>query len=122
MGHRRFLLANDKLWTNRKHFNGKPDHRVKPTHRNGTCVFAMLKDLKIVFGKGHGSKPIPSEDGKAPMWKKKSLFWDLPYWQVLEVYHAIDVMHLTKNVCVTLLGFLDMYGKSKDTLQTRKDL
>ena len=74
MGHRRFLLTNDKLRTNRKHFNGKLDHRVKPTHRNGTRVFAMVKDLKVVFGKGPSSQPILNEDGKAAMWKKKSIF------------------------------------------------
>ena len=31
---------------------------------------------------------------------------ELPYWQVLEVRNAIDVMHLTKNLCVNLLGFM----------------
>nr|ABA98501.1 transposon protein, putative, CACTA, En/Spm sub-class [Oryza sativa Japonica Group] len=42
---------------------------------------------------------------------------DLPYWEILDVRHAIDVMHLTKNLCVNLLGFLGVYGKSKDTLE-----
>ena len=49
------------------------------------------------------------------MWKK-SILWELPYWDVLEVRNAIDVMHLTKNLCVNLLGFLGTYGQSKDTL------
>ena len=40
------------------------------------------------------------------MWKKKSIFWELPYWNVLEVRNAIDMMHLTKNICVNLLGFM----------------
>ena len=31
-------------------------------------------------------------------------------------------MHLTKNLCVNLLGFLGVYGKSKDTLEARNDL
>ena len=31
-------------------------------------------------------------------------------------------MHLTKNLCVNLLGFLSVYGKSKDTLEARHDL
>ena len=57
----------------------------------------MVKDVKIVFGKAHGSEPVLNDaDGHAPMWKKKSIFWELPYWQVLEVRNAIDVMHLTK--------------------------
>jgi hypothetical protein len=40
----------------------------------------------------------------APMWKKKSIFWELPYWEVLDVHHAINVMHLTKNFCVNLIS------------------
>ena len=34
----------------------------------------------------------------------------------------IDVMHLMKNLCVNLLGFMGVYGKSKDTLKARQDL
>ncbi|XP_066159800.1 uncharacterized protein [Oryza sativa Japonica Group] len=41
---------------------------------------------------------------------------------LLDVRHAIDVMHLTKNFCVNLLGFLGVYGKSKDTLEAHNDL
>jgi hypothetical protein len=55
------------------------------------------------------------------MWKK-SIFWELPYWKVLEVRSAIDVMHLMKNLCVNLLGFMGVYGKLKDTLEARQDL
>ena len=36
------------------------------------------------------------------------------YWEVLDVRHAIDVMHLTKNFCVNLIAFLGVYGKTKD--------
>ena len=31
-------------------------------------------------------------------------------------------MHLSKNLCVNLLGFLGVYGKSKDTLEASNDL
>jgi hypothetical protein len=55
------------------------------------------------------------------MWKKKSIFWELPYWKVLEVRSAIDVMHVTKNLCVNLLSFLGVYGKTKDTPEARQD-
>nr|AAM74279.1 Putative transposable element [Oryza sativa Japonica Group] len=117
MGHRRFLAANHPVWKKGKHFEHTADHRTKPKHRSGKTVFAMVKDLKVVFGKGPGSQPIESEDGHAAMWKKNSIFWELPYWEFLDVRHAIDVMHLTKNLCVNLLGFLGVYGKSKDTLE-----
>ena len=54
--------------------------------------------------------------------EEEEYFWELPYWEVLEVRHTIDVMHLTKNLCVNLLGFLGVYGKPKDTLEARQDL
>ena len=44
------------------------------------------------------------------------------YWQVLDVRSAIDVMHLTKNLCVNLLGFMGVYGKPKDALEAQQDL
>nr|AAX96443.1 transposon protein, putative, CACTA, En/Spm sub-class [Oryza sativa Japonica Group]ABA92562.1 transposon protein, putative, CACTA, En/Spm sub-class [Oryza sativa Japonica Group] len=122
MGHRRFLAANHPVRKKGKHFEHKADHRTKPKHRSGKTVFDMVKDLKVVFGKGPGSQHIESEDGHAAMWKKNSIFWELPYWEFLDVRHAIDVMHLTKNLCVNLLGFLGVYGKSKDTLEARNDL
>ena len=82
----------------------------------------MVKDVKVVFGKGQGSQLVPKDAaGHAPMWKK-SLFWELPYWQVLEVQNAIDVMHLTNNLCVNLLGFMGVYEKPKDSLEARQDL
>ena len=56
------------------------------------------------------------------MWKKKSIFWDLPYWKELEVRSSINMMHVTKNLCVNLLGFLGVYGKTKDTPEAREDL
>nr|AAD24042.2 RIM2 protein [Oryza sativa] len=122
MGHRRFLAANHPVRKKGKHFEHKADHRTEPKHRSGKTVFAMVKDLKVVFGKGPGSQPIESEDGHRRCGKRNPIFWELPYWEFLDVRHAIDVMHLTKNLCVNLLGFLSVYGKSKDTLEARNDL
>ncbi|XP_066357058.1 uncharacterized protein [Miscanthus floridulus] len=85
LGHRRFLPLNHQVRKKGKHFKGKPDHRKKPHNRTGEDVLAMVKDVKVVFGKGQGSESVPKDaNGHAPMWKKKSIFWELPYWQVLE--------------------------------------
>ena len=85
----------------------------------------MVKDLDqiVIFGKGPGGQSVPKDDvtGHVPMWKKKSLFWELPYWKHLEVRSSIDVMHVTKNLCVNLLGFLGVYGKTKDTTEAREE-
>nr|CAE03679.1 OSJNBa0042N22.23 [Oryza sativa Japonica Group]CAE76050.1 B1248C03.9 [Oryza sativa Japonica Group] len=63
MGHRRFLAAKNPVRKKRKHFEHKADHRTKLKHRNRKTVFAMVKDLKVVFGKGPSSQPIECEDG-----------------------------------------------------------
>jgi hypothetical protein len=35
----------------------------------------MVKDLRVVFEKGDGSKSVAHDaNGHAPMWKKKSIF------------------------------------------------
>ena len=31
-------------------------------------------------------------------------------------------MHLTENLCVNLIAFLGVYGKTKDTLEARQEL
>ena len=72
----------------------------------------MVKDLEIVFGKGPGSQPVPNENRMAPMWNKKSIFWELPYWEVLDVHHAID----------NLIAFFGVYGKTKDTVEAHQEL
>jgi hypothetical protein len=55
------------------------------------------------------------------MWKKKSIVWELPYWEVIEIRSLIDVMHVPKNLCVNLLGFLYVYRKIKYTPKAWED-
>jgi hypothetical protein len=80
---------------------------VESPHFKGEEIFEMVKDLRVVFGKSDSSECVPPDaNGCVPMWKKKSIFWELPYWEILNVRNAIDMMHLTKNLCVNVLGFL----------------
>ena len=62
MGHRRFLPTDHPLRTEGKHFKGEPETHPKLLFRNGKRVFSMIKDVKIVFGKGPGSQPVPKDD------------------------------------------------------------
>jgi hypothetical protein len=119
MDHCRFLSVKHPLIKKHDHYGGKADHHTKPRHICGKMVFEMVKDIKVVFRKGPGSRSMPNVEGHAPMWKKRSIFWNLPYWKIIEVRNTIDVMHLTKNLSVNLLGFLGGYGKPKDTLEAR---
>lgn len=40
----------------------------------------------------------------------------------MDIRHAIDVMHVEKNVCESMIGvLLNTPGKTKDTLQAWRD-
>ena len=122
MGHHRFLMTNHQCQKKGKHFKGEADHRKKLALDTGDHILDMVNDLQVIIEKGPGGLSVPNDaEGRAPMWKKKSIFWDLPYWKDLEVRSTIDVMHVTKNLCVTLFGLLGVYGKTKDTPEARED-
>ena len=52
--------------------------------------------------------------------EKRSIFWDLSYWEKLEVRHCLNVMHVEKNVCDSLL--LNIPEKTKDVIKAGKNL
>ena len=57
------------------------------------------------------------------LWKKKSIFFRLPYWKDNLLWHNLNVMHIKKNMMGNILGMiLDMKGKTKDNLEARRDL
>ncbi|OMO58327.1 Transposon, En/Spm-like protein [Corchorus capsularis] len=56
-------------------------------------------------------------------WVKKSIFWELGYWQTNLVRHNLDVMHVEKNVFDNVFNtVMDVKGKTKDNLKARMDL
>ena len=57
------------------------------------------------------------------MWKKKSIFFTLPYWEDHVLRHNLDMMHIEKNVVNNIIDtLLNLDGKTKDNLKTRQDL
>jgi hypothetical protein len=93
-------------------FNGNNEKRRSPPHLTGHEVYEMVKDVHVILGK---RKKTGKNTGKVDMWKKQSIFWELPYWKDLDVRHSIDVMHVEKNVCERLLGtLLNTDGKTRD--------
>jgi hypothetical protein len=69
-----------------------------------------------------GKKQNCTKTAPGGVWKWKSVFWDLPYWHILGMPHSLDVMHITKNVCKSLLAtLLNMSEKAKDRLKARLD-
>jgi hypothetical protein len=101
-------------------FNGKTKKRHPPPHLTGHEVYEMVKNVHDVLGKRKRTAKNNEEDD---MWKKKSIFWELPYWKDLDVRHSIDVMYIKKNVCESLTGtLLNMNEKTMDHEHARADL
>ncbi|CAL9025226.1 unnamed protein product [Prunus brigantina] len=105
IGHRKWLPINHPYRRQRAAFNGKPEYGTPPEPLTGEEVLHMV------------------EDGDRVCWKKKSIFFDLEYWKYLPVRHALDVMHIEKNVCDSIIGtLLEIPGKNKDGIAARLDL
>ena len=125
MGHRRWLPW-DHVWRdNKESFNGKVEHCAKPRELSGDDILAQFNNLNFGQMGKHENNPDKNIK-KGPEyreWTKKSIFFELEYWSKLRIRHNLDVMHIEKNVCDSVVGtILDIEGKSKDTPKARKDL
>ena len=120
LGHQRFLRRNHPYRRLKKAFNGCQENGVAPNALAGEEVYERVKNINVIFGKKQ------KKSTEKNIWKKRSVFFDLPYWSYwssLDVRHCIDVMHVEKNVCDSVIGtLLNIKGKTKDGLNARLDL
>ncbi|XP_068498546.1 uncharacterized protein [Phaseolus vulgaris] len=131
MGHRRFLHKEHRFRLSRSLFDGRTELSEAPEHLSGSDIFKQVEGINVTFGKpleptdtskrGRGKNVL--EVVGAEQWKKRSIFFDLPYWETNLLHHCLDVMHIEKNVCDNVLyTLLNDPKKSKDNLKARKVL
>ena len=87
-----------------------PEFHSALVQQDGNYVFKMVRTNQVIYGKKKEDGKKGKRD-KAPIdgvtFKKQSIFYKyLPYWADLEVRHAIDGMHLKKNVFGNTIGLL----------------
>ncbi|XP_057451962.1 uncharacterized protein LOC130743751 [Lotus japonicus] len=125
MGHRRFLPAQHPWRMKKSPFDNTREVRIAPTPLTGDEVAAQLESLQLLpFGKTIRKRKRKRSSAKVNHnWKKMSIFFELPYWRTNALRHNIDVMHVEKNICESVIGtLLDLEGKTKDTIKSRLDL
>ncbi|XP_056685978.1 uncharacterized protein [Spinacia oleracea] len=124
MGHRRFLPMSHMWRYDGSTFDGKQELRPKPKQLSGEELLQQVNDEQAASKHTSKKRRRTKKKQKATkLWRKKSIFFELPYWSSLLIRHNLDVMHIEKNVCETLLGtLLDIEGKSKDNMKARLDL
>jgi hypothetical protein len=116
MGHRVFLPKDHKYRSNATNFNGSIEDRPTPELLEWEQISEKLKDVCNAFGR------MQKKCNNGP-WKKKSIFFELPYWKHNLLRHNLDVMHIEKNIFDNIIGtLLDIPGKTKDHKNARLDL
>ena len=117
MRSRWFLPSSHRYRKMTKEYDGTKERGRAPKHLDGKLVFKLFKNIKVVFGKKvpkgkettkKRKKTTESDDQRKETggheedetgFKKLSIFLKyLPYWKDLDIRHAIDVMHVEKNV------------------------
>ncbi|KAK9277062.1 hypothetical protein L1049_006601 [Liquidambar formosana] len=123
MDHHRYLPLEHSWRKRMTMFNGKQEHRLQPRDLSGDDV---LEQLSLVEEVSFGKPPKKKKRKRSELelnWRKKSIFFQLPYWKTLKLRHNLDVMHIEKNICDNVLGTLmSIDGKTKDTVKARMDL
>jgi Transposase family tnp2 len=116
MGHHRFLRLNHSYRKKKNAFDGTVKLWRAPMPLTGKKVSAKVKDIKVQFGKKF-------KDNLEGIWRKRFIFWDLPYWSHLDVRHCLDLMHIIKNIGESLVGsLLNIQGKTKDSIKVRENM
>ena len=117
--HRQFLPPKHPFRKDKKNFiKGKVVKNLAAPTMTGEHVLAQLNSLEPDPERPGYFKGYNSEHA----WTHKTCFWDLPYFQDLELPHNIDVMHTEKNIGEALFGtFFGIDGKSKDNPKARVD-
>lgn len=128
MSHRRFLPIDHEFRQSKTTFDGTVETRTPPITPSGSTIKHQLERVNVTLRKRHdivGRKRdrADMENSDGQQWKKRSIFFELPYWEFMALRHNLDIMHIEKNVFDNMVyTLLDDKSKSKDNLNARKDL
>ena len=91
---------------NNKTFDGKVNRRSPPPRKSVQQILSLLENggrRMLGTQEKYGGKKRKRHLKKIN-WTKKCIFWELHYWSSLSLHHNLDVIHIEKNVCDSLLG------------------
>ena len=126
LGHRHFLVEGHRYRSKKFYtfFDGKAELHSAPAKRDGHYIFRMVRTIQVSYGKvtKDGKKKIEIRHQSKAYHSRNSPSY-LPYWGDLEYRHAIDGMHLKKNVFGNTIGLLlETSAKTKNILKLHQDL
>ena len=81
--------------------------------------------INHVFGKKTVNLPNKRKrrEEALTVWKKRNIFFTLPYLEDHVLHHNLEVMHIEKNVVDNIIDtLLNLDGKTNDNLKACQDL
>ncbi|XP_021760363.1 uncharacterized protein LOC110725186 [Chenopodium quinoa] len=133
-GYRKWLPIDHPYCSQANLFDGKEEYGIASIRTSGTEVLKQQEGVKYVYRKTkkvlkkRGKKATNELDddcdpnGDLILWKKKSTFFELEYWEHNPLRHNLVVMHIEKNVSDILLGTLLDMDNSRDDESSREAL
>ncbi|XP_070009781.1 uncharacterized protein [Nicotiana sylvestris] len=114
----------------RHRFFGDVEERNPLRKLSGSDILQQVKEIDVTFGRPvelnarkKRNRQRKDGEGATRQWRKKSIFFNLPYWEFNSLCHNLDVMHIEKNVFDNIIYTLLMdKDKSKDHVKAQKDL
>ena len=92
--------SNHKFRKQKQSFDGHVDTRSAPSMASGGEIMLQM-DAVVghVFGKKIVNLPNKIKRGEEAltMWKKRNIFFTLPYWEDHVLHHNLNVMHIEKK-------------------------
>ena len=90
-------------------FNVNEKHRVVLKQLFGEDVLDQLDVIEHdTFVKTSKNKMLAKREKKhvklEHKWKKKRIMFQLPHWRTLIIRHNLNVMHIEKNICNSIVG------------------
>ncbi|KAH7850737.1 hypothetical protein Vadar_002263 [Vaccinium darrowii] len=135
LAHRRWLDVDHPFREDIVSFDGTIELDRAPTRLSGKEVLEQIgRKFKNKFGKDNEIKQYQrrkrkrkeneeEEESTRHNWKKRSIFFELEYWEHNMIRHCLDLMHMENNVCNNIVGMIsNVNGKGKDTLSARLDM
>ena len=120
--HRRFLPSDHLFRSNKTDwYKGRNARNQGPPRvYSGIEILHGLDSIGMKKITEIGAEVANKAAGKNSGWKKRNIFWDLPYWGDLLNRHNLDVMHIEKNVFDNVFNtVLNVPNQTKDNLKAR---
>ncbi|GJS84098.1 putative transposase-associated domain-containing protein [Tanacetum coccineum] len=120
-GWSQWLEENHNYRLQKDRFDGTLEKEGPPTQLTGSDILKQAINRRVALRIQIMS--LRRFDGEHQLWKKKSVFFELPYWEYNLLRHNLDVMHIEKNIFDNVIGtLLNLDEKTKDNENSRKDL